>query len=124
MTQTAEFIRRNRDVDFQVYGGKDTLIFGAMCHGAAGCVATTANFVPELVCSIISKYESGDFEGSREAQYELNPIRLAMYAASWPVSTKDMANIVGRDIGKPFLPNQPTQGALYDIMKNVLKKYT
>ena len=123
MTQTEEFIRRNRDVEFQVYGGKDSLIFGAMCHGAAGCVATTANFVPKLVCSIIIKYENGDFIGSREAQYELNPIRLAMDLASWPVSTKDMANIVGRDIGNPYLPNLPTKGPIYEMMNDLLKNH-
>lgn len=26
ITQTSEFIRRNRDVDFKVFGGKDTLL--------------------------------------------------------------------------------------------------
>lgn len=35
MTQTAEFIRRTRDVDFKVFGGKDTLLYASLCHGAA-----------------------------------------------------------------------------------------
>ena len=110
MTQTEEFIRRNSDCGFKVYGGKDTLIFGAMCHGAAGCVATTANFVPDLVCSIITKYNEGDFEGSREAQYKLNPLRLLM------------ANIVGRNVGDPYRPNKSTTGPKYDDMKEELVK--
>ena len=122
MTQTEEFIRRNSDCGFKVYGGKDTLIFGAMCHGAAGCVATTANFVPDLVCSIITKYNEGDFEGSREAQYKLNPLRLLMDKTSWPVATKDMANIVGRNVGDPYRPNKSTTGPKYDDMKEELVK--
>ncbi|MFR5731139.1 MAG: dihydrodipicolinate synthase family protein [Clostridium sp.] len=29
ITQTSEFIRRNRDVDFKVFGGKDTLLYAS-----------------------------------------------------------------------------------------------
>ena len=122
MTQTAEFIRRTRDVDFKVYGGKDTLIFGSMVHGAAGCVATTANFVPELVCSIINKYNAGDLDGAREAQFKLNPIRLAMDKGSFPVGTKDYANMVGLNVGLPYKPNKPSTGAAYDLMYSEIKK--
>lgn len=122
MTQTEEFIRRNRDCGFKVYGGKDTLIYAAMCHGAAGCVATTANFVPELVCSIITKYNKKDLAGSLEAQFELNPLRLLMDKSSWPVATKDMANIAGRDVGDPYRPNKSTTGPKYDAMVAEMKR--
>ncbi len=74
MTQTEEFIRRTSDIGFKVFGGKDTLIFGAMVHGAAGCVATTANFIPELVTSIYNLYMQGDLDGARKAQFKLHQI--------------------------------------------------
>ena len=45
ITQTSEFIRRNRDADFKVFGGKDTLLYASMCHGAVGGVCTAANFM-------------------------------------------------------------------------------
>ena len=122
MTQTEEFIRRNRDIGFKVYGGKDTLIFGSMCHGASGCVATTANFIPKLVCSIIDKYNAGDLEGAREAQFQLNPIRLLMDKGSFPVGTKDYANICGLDVGLPYRPNKPTTGPVYDAMVEAMKQ--
>lgn len=109
ITQTAEFIRRTRDVDFKVFGGKDTLLFASLCHGAVGGVCTSANFMPELITDIYNKYIAGDFEGSREAQFKLNPVRLAMDGASFPVATKDMANIRGLDAGRPYLPNLPTE---------------
>lgn len=120
MTQTEEYIRRTRTKNFKVFGGKDTLIFGALVHGAAGCVATTANFVPELVTSIYSRYAAGDIEGAREAQYRLNPVRLAMDKASFPVATKDMANLLGRNVGAPYRPNLPTSGAALEAMKKAL----
>lgn len=122
MTQTSEFIRRTRDIGFKVYGGKDTLIFGAMTHGATGCVATTANFVPKLVCSIVDKYIAGDIDGSREAQYSLNPVRLLMDKASFPVGTKDYANIIGLDMGYPYKPNLPTVGTVFEQMCAEIKK--
>ena len=38
MTQTEEFIRRNRDIGFKVFGGKDTLLYVSLCCGAVGGV--------------------------------------------------------------------------------------
>lgn len=122
MTQTEEFIRRNRDCGFRVFCGKDTLIYTSMCVGAAGCVATTANFVPELVCSIVDLYEQGRTEEAREAQFKLNPLRLAMDRGSFPVGTKDLANLAGRDVGLPYRPNMPSAGATLEFMRKVLQE--
>lgn len=122
MTQTEEFIRRNRDCGFQVFGGKDTLIYASMCVGAAGCVAATANFVPGLVCSIVELYQRGRMEEAREAQFKLNPLRLAMDRGSFPVGTKDLANLAGRDVGLPYRPNMPSSGATLEAMREALQK--
>lgn len=108
ITQTSEFIRRTRDVGFRVFGGKDTLLYASLCHGAVGGVCTTANIMPELVCDIYDKYVAGDLAGSLEAQFKLNPVRLSMDAASFPVATKDMAVLHGQDVGVPYRPNLPT----------------
>ncbi len=108
ITQTAEFIRRTRDVDFKVFGGKDTLLYASLCHGAVGGVCTAANFMPELITDVYNKYVAGDLAGSLEAQFKLNPVRLSMDAASFPVAAKDMANLRGRDVGVPYLPTMPT----------------
>lgn len=108
ITLTAEFIRRTRDVDFKVFGGKDTLLYASLCHGAVGGVCTAANFMPELITAVYNKFVAGDLKGSLEAQFKLNPVRLSMDAASFPVAAKDMANLRGRDVGEPYLPSLPT----------------
>ncbi len=108
ITQTAEFIRRTRDIGFKVFGGKDTLLYASMCHGAVGGVCTAANFMPELITDVYNKYAVGDLAGSLEAQFKLNPVRLAMDPASFPVAAKDMAALRGQDVGVPYLPNLPT----------------
>ena len=122
MTQTAEFIRRNADVGFKVMCGKDTLIFGGLVHGAVGAVCSTANFLPELVCSIYEKFTSGDFTGSLEAQYKLNPIRLAMDASSFPVATKDYANLLGCDVGEPVPPSKRSPDSQMRLLSAELEK--
>lgn len=106
ITQLEEFIRRNRDVGFKVMCGKDTLIYASLALGAVGAVCCTANFIPDLVCSIYDKFVAGDLKGSLEAQFRLNPIRLQMDKSSFPVAMKDYGNILGLNLGKPFLPNK------------------
>lgn len=122
ITQTSEFIRRTRDVNFKVFGGKDTLLYASMCHGAVGGVCTAANFMPELITDVYNKYVAGDLEGSLEAQFKLNPVRLSMDPASFPVAAKDMANLRGRDIGVPYKPNLATpEGPVLDKIKEAMK---
>ena len=122
ITQTSEFIRRTRDVGFKVFGGKDTLLYASMCHGAVGGVCTAANFMPELITDVYTKFVAGDLEGSLEAQFKLNPVRLSMDGASFPVAAKDMANLRGRDIGLPYKPNLATpEGPVLDRIKAEMK---
>lgn len=108
MTLTEECVRRNRDVGFKVFGGKDTLLYCSLCVGAVGGVCTAGNFMPELIGDIYNKFMAGDLQGALEAQFKLNPVRLSMDAASFPVAAKDMAKLRGLDVGDPYRPNLPT----------------
>lgn len=122
ITQTSEFIRRTRDVGFKVFGGKDTLLYASLCHGAVGGVCTAANFMPELITDIYNKYAAGDLNGSLEAQFKLNPVRLAMDPASFPVAAKDMATLRGQNVGVPYLPTLPTpEGAAKEGFRRTMK---
>lgn len=119
---TMEFVRLLRKLDFKVFGGKDTLIYGVLAHGANGAVATTSNFLPELVSSIYNKYVAGDTRGSLEAQFKLNPIRICMDKASFPVAAKDMANLLGLDVGVPYKPTLPSCGTVLELQRERLKE--
>lgn len=122
MTLTQEFIRRNRDVDFKVFGGKDTLLFLSLCAGAVGGVCTAGNFMPELIGDVYKKFVQGDLQGALEAQFKLNPVRLSMDAASFPVAAKDMAALRGLRVGKPYLPNLPTpEGKALEGIRRAMK---
>ena len=123
MTLTEECVRLNRDVDFKVFGGKDTLLYCSLCVGAVGGVCTAGNFMPELIGDVYQKYVAGDTAGALEAQFKLNPVRLSMDAASFPVAAKDMAKLRGLDVGDPYLPNLPTpEGPVLDRIKAAMKE--
>lgn len=123
MTQLEQFVWLNRDVHLKVLGGKDTLIYGALCHGAVGAVTSTANYVPKLVMAIYDRFMAGDYKGSFELQQELNPIRLMTDKASFPVGTKDVAILVGNDVGYAHSPNLlTTDKPLLDAMRKELDR--
>ncbi len=123
ITLTEECVRRNRDVNFKVFGGKDTLLYASLCVGAVGGVCTAGNFMPELIGDVYKKYVAGDIQGSLEAQFKLNPVRLSMDAASFPVAAKDMAILRGLDVGAPYLPNLLTpEGPVLDNIKKAMKE--
>lgn len=122
ITLTSEFIRRTRDVGFRVFGGKDTLLYASMCHGAVGGVCTAANFMPELITDVYNKFVAGDLQGSLEAQFKLNPVRLSMDPASFPVAAKDMATLRGREVGVPYTPSLPTPEG--NVLEGIRKAMT
>ena len=57
------------------------------------------------------------------AQYKLNPVRLAMDAASFPVAAKDMARLRGLKVGLPYRPNLLTkEGKVLEQMKSTMQE--
>lgn len=79
--------------------------------------------MPELITDIYNKYIAGDLEGALEAQFKLNPVRLSMDGASFPVAAKDMANLRGRNVGRPYSPNLATpEGPALEKMKTEMKR--
>ena len=84
ITQTEEFIRRNADVGFKVFGGKDTLLYASLCIGAVGGVCTAGNFMPELIVDIYNKYVAGDLKGSLASPSQSKDRSLARMEVSTP----------------------------------------
>lgn len=121
ITALQELVRRCADIDFVSFVGKDTVVYPGLCCGADGAVCSTANIFPELVCGIYDKFVAGDFAGSRENQFKLNPIRLSQDAASFPAATKDMANLMGMDVGASVLPTEASAGAVLEGMRCAMR---
>jgi 4-hydroxy-tetrahydrodipicolinate synthase len=122
LTLTAEYIRRTRSSGFKVFAGRDVMILGSLVYGAAGCVASTANIVPKLVVEIYEKYMAGDVDGAREAQFKLAPLRMAFNLGSFPVATKDAANLIGLNVGKAIKPNTGCSEANLAKLRRILEE--
>ncbi|MBD3949107.1 dihydrodipicolinate synthase family protein [Tuanshanicoccus lijuaniae] len=120
ITNCSELVRLTRDVDFRVLTGKDTTIYPGLCMGAVGSVCSTANMYTQLVSSIYDFYVEGELDKALEAQFRLNPIRLSQDPASFPAATKDMANLMGLDVGKSILPTEATEGNILKAMKEAM----
>lgn len=120
MTLFAECVRRTRDKGFKMFAGKDTMILASLVYGAVGAVPSSANVVPRLVVEIYDKFMAGDIKGSLEAQFNLNPLRMAFDLASFPVVTKDAVRLCGLDVGDSILPNTTSSKAVKDKLKDIL----
>ncbi|MFH1569095.1 MAG: 4-hydroxy-tetrahydrodipicolinate synthase [Gemmatimonadota bacterium] len=103
MTQTHEYIRRTPP-GFRVLMGRDTLIYSALAHGAAGSIAASANIAPEFSVEIYEKYVAGDLEAALGAQRRLAPVRLAFALGTFPAMLKAGVELIGLRAGPPRAP--------------------
>jgi len=84
---------------FSVLMGRDTLIFPALMFGARGAVPATGNIAPALLVKIYESFRKGDIEGSKAAQLQLNPLRMALGLCTAPGAVKAALNILGMSVG-------------------------
>jgi 4-hydroxy-tetrahydrodipicolinate synthase len=78
--------------------------------------------MPELVCPVYDLFVAGKTKDALEAQYKLNPLRLATDKSTFPVAAQDCANLRGRQLGGPYLPGKPSPPAQMENLKRELEK--
>ncbi|HWR44549.1 4-hydroxy-tetrahydrodipicolinate synthase [Sporomusa sp.] len=121
LTLTAEYIRLTRDRDdFNVLVGRDTLIYGALCYGAAGSIASCANVAPRLCADIYDKFIAGDLKGSLEAQFTLAPLRIAFTIGTFPSVIKESLTMLGIEAGPCMDPVGPMTTEERESLRKVL----
>lgn len=121
MTVTAEYIRLTQHMDgFSVLMGRDTLIYGALCYGAAGSIASCANIAPRLCADIYEKFIAGDLKGSLKAQFTLAPLRIAFTLGTFPAVIKESLNLLGIEAGSCMEPVGPMTGDERAKLRKVL----
>ena len=100
--------------------GRDTLIYGALCYGAAGSIAACANVAPRLCADIYDKYQAGDLKGSLEAQFTLAPLRLAFTIGTFPAVIKESLEMLGIEAGPCMAPVGPMTSTEREKLRGVL----
>ncbi|MBP1765783.1 MAG: Dihydrodipicolinate synthase [Firmicutes bacterium] len=121
LTLTAEYIRLTRDrSDFSVMVGRDTLIYGALCYGAVGSIASCANVAPRLCADIYEKFVAGDLAGALEAQFTLAPLRIAFTIGTFPAVIKESLEMLGIEAGPCMDPVGPMTPEEREKLRQVL----
>jgi 4-hydroxy-tetrahydrodipicolinate synthase len=119
LSQSLEYMRRCPE-GFRLIMGRDTLIYAALAHGAAGAIAASANVAPELGAAIYDRYTSGDLDGARASQQQLAPLRLAFGIGTHPAMLKAGAELMGVPAGPPRRPVQRLNAEELDRLRGVL----
>ena len=122
-TNSAEYLRLTKDNDkFSVLIGRDTLIYAGLCSGAAGSIASCANVAPRLVADIYDKFKAGDFKGALDAQFALNPLRIACNMGTFPEVIKEGLQLEGFDAGTCLAPIRPLSDVQRETLRTLLKE--
>ena len=123
MTNTEEYLRLTRGMDnFHVMMGRDTLIYAALCYGAAGAIASCANVAPRIAADIYNKYMAGDRKGAMEAQFAFSTLRIATNMGTFPVVLKEALKMIGHDCGDCVKPIQPLSEEQRERLRGVLAR--
>jgi 4-hydroxy-tetrahydrodipicolinate synthase len=107
---------------FAVMMGRDTLIFPALLFGARGAVPATGNIAPKLLVEIYERFRRGDLEGSKAAQLQLNPVRLALTLGTAPGGVKAALAALGKSIGPSRAPVGPLSPDKQEKMRAALRQ--
>lgn len=122
-TNSAEYLRLTKgNTHFSVLIGRDTLIYAGLCYGAAGSIASCANVAPRLVADIYDKFKAGDQEGALEAQFQLNPLRIACNMGTFPEVIKEGLELEGFAVGKCLPPIGPLTGVQLEKLRKILRE--
>jgi 4-hydroxy-tetrahydrodipicolinate synthase len=109
--------------DFQVFVGRDTLIYGGLCYGAVGAVAMTGNVVPGLLVGIYDAFQKGDHACARDLQAKLAIFRDAIpRLGSYPAPIKEALNMMGLYVGPSRKPIQPLSEAARADLRTILQQ--
>ena len=120
-SRTLEILRVASE-DFRVIMGRDTLIYAALVHGAAGAIAANANVAPDLGVGIYERYTAGDARGALDYQMRLAPLRSAFALGTHPAMLKAGAELVCDAGGPPRRPVGQLSGSDLQQLKEVLVK--
>lgn len=121
MTNSEEYIRLTRGMDFSVMMGRDTLILAGLHYGATGAIASCANVAPRIAVDIYEKFQAKDYQGALDAQFKLSALRVATNMGTFPVTLKEALKLIGHDCGDCVKPIQPLTDEQREKLRNVLK---
>ncbi|AWR94612.1 dihydrodipicolinate synthase family protein [Acidianus brierleyi] len=113
-------VLKEMNKDFNMLIGSDTLVLPALMYGADGAVSGIANFAPEIISSIYTKYKEGDFKEAYKYQLVAIKLNNAVSLSDYPTGIKIALRYRGLYVGKsrsPLQENISAEASIYDTMK-------
>ena len=93
--------------DITVLSGDDSLTFPMLAVGGKGVISVAANIIPKEMAEIVSLFEKGEIEKSRELHYKYWDIFKDLFIETNPIPVKaamDMMGLLKFDVRSPLCP--------------------
>ena len=92
--------------DINVINGPDEMLICGLTMGADGGIGSTYNLMADRYISLYNKFSSGDFEGARSTQFEINKVIGVILKYDCIPAIKEAFNIMGFDAGSIAYPGK------------------
>jgi 4-hydroxy-tetrahydrodipicolinate synthase len=99
-----EQARRIPELGLDLYAGDDNLVLPFLEVGGVGGVCVHTHVAGPQVKELIRAYRSGDLEGARRLDRELEPALDLLKVAPNPIAIKAALNLLGHEVGGHRLP--------------------
>ena len=106
------------DGNIDLYSGNDDQVVPLLSLGGIGVISVLSNVAPTYVHDMVTKYLSGDTEGSCKMQLDALPLCDALFCEVNPIPVKAALNMMGKEVG----PLRSPLTELEDQHKELLKK--
>ena len=116
-------ISRAISESFDVYSGNDDMTIPMMALGAAGCISTASNIVPNDVHRMTHAYLDGDTDRAREMQLNMKPLIDALFADVNPIPVKAALSFMGKIQPEYRLPLCEASNAVLFKLMAEMKRY-
>lgn len=110
--------------DFTIYSGNDDQVLPLLALGGKGVISVMANIIPKETHDLVSKFLSGDIEGSRKIQLGLLNLIKSLFIDVSPIPVKEAMNLMGMNVGKCRMPLIDLSDKNVEILRNTLKDYS
>lgn len=106
--------------EFEVFIGRDQLIYAGLLTGLDGAVAATSNAAVDIVVGIYREFTAGNLDAARAFQERLVPLREFFSAGTFPVVVKEAMTLQGLPAGPCRRPVGPLSEARRSELRDIL----
>ncbi len=109
--------------DMRAYNGSDSLVLASFAVGLDGVVASSANYMPEVLVGIREAVRAGDLERARRLQFLINEVLDVARPLGYSSAVYELIKAFqGYDVGEPRPPIYPLEDEDKDKLAAAVSK--